>query len=281
MSYATKTQKNYLIKKILVILLLIFLAFLVLYPMFWVVSSSLKTNNEFLSDPLGLPDKLVFSNYSEAWAQGLSKYFVNSVLINIVSVLITVSIGSACAYGLARFNFKGKTIIFYGILAGLLLSPQVAVLPLYKLLVNFNLYDTYWALILPYVGFRLPFAIFLMRSYFLSIPKEIEESAYIDGCNSFMTFIKIILPISKPIIASAAIVTSRFFWNEFLFALIFIESKSKYTIPIGLSNFRDTLTTNYTAMLAGITIAALPMIILFLVMQKQFIKGLTAGSVKG
>lgn len=281
MSYASKTQKNYLIKKILVILLLIFLAFLVLYPMFWVVSSSLKTNNEFLSDPLGLPDKLVFSNYSEAWAQGLSKYFVNSVLINIVSVLITVSIGSACAYGLARFDFKGKTIIFYGILAGLLLSPQVAVLPLYKLLVSFNLYDTYWALILPYVGFRLPFAIFLMRSYFLSIPKEIEESAYIDGCNSFMTFIKIILPISKPIIASAAIVTSRFFWNEFLFALIFIESKSKYTIPIGLSNFRDTLTTNYTAMLAGITIAALPMIILFLVMQKQFIKGLTAGSVKG
>ncbi|MGM0445189.1 MAG: carbohydrate ABC transporter permease [Bacillota bacterium] len=281
MSYATKTQKNYLIKKILIILVLIFLAFLVLYPMFWVVSSSLKTNNEFLSDPLGLPDKLVFSNYSEAWAQGLSKYFVNSVLINIVSVLITVSIGSACAYGLARFNFKGKTFIFYGILAGLLLSPQVAVLPLYKLLVNFNLYDTYWALILPYVGFRLPFAIFLMRSYFLSIPKEIEESAYIDGCNSFVTFIKIILPISKPIIASAAIVTSRFFWNEFLFALIFIESKSKYTIPIGLSNFRDTLTTNYTAMLAGITIAALPMIILFLVMQKQFIKGLTAGSVKG
>lgn len=268
-------------QKIILWILLIILALLVLYPMYWVVISSLKTNSEFLSSPLAFPNELKYENYINAWQQGFSRYFFNSILINIISVIITVSVGAACAYGLARFKFKGRNIIFYGILAGLLLSPQVAVLPLYKLLVRLNLYNTYWALILPYVGFRLPFAIFLMRSYFISIPREIEESAYIDGCNSFTTFIRIVLPISKPIIASAAIVTSRFFWNEFLFALIFIEDSSKYTIPIGLSHFRNTLTTNYTGMLAGITIAALPMIILFLVMQKQFIKGLTAGSVKG
>ncbi len=249
--------------------------------MYWVVISSLKTNNEFLSDPLGLPAKLRFENYISAWNQGFSRYFLNSILINIVSVVITVSVGAACAYSLARFDFKGKNIIFFTILAGLLLSPQVAVLPLYKLLIRLKLYNTYWALILPYVGFNLPFSIFLMRSYFISIPREIEESAYIDGCNAFTTFYKIIIPISKPIIASAAIVTSRFFWNEFLFALIFIEDRSKYTVPIGLSHFRNALTTDYTTMLAGITIAALPMIILFLIMQKQFIKGLTAGSVKG
>ncbi len=270
-----------LLKKSIIIFFLIVLTLLVLYPMYWVVISSLKTNSEFLSSPLAFPSELQFENYIQAWQQGFSRYFFNSILINIVSVVLTVSVGAACAYGLARFKFKGRNIIFYTILAGLLLSPQVAVLPLYKLLVRINLYNTYWALILPYVGFRLPFAIFLMRSYFLSIPREIEESAYIDGCNSFTTFIKIVLPISKPIIASAAIVTSRFFWNEFLFALIFIEDSAKYTIPIGLSHFRNTLTTNYTGMLAGITIAALPMVILFLVMQKQFIKGLTAGSVKG
>lgn len=281
MSQEMNNSRFRLLKKIIVISLLLVLTLLVLYPMYWVVISSLKTNNEFLSSPLGFPSELRFENYIDAWNQGFSRFFLNSIFINIVSVVITVSVGAACAYGLARFKFKGRNIIFYTILAGLLLSPQVAVLPLYKLLVRLNLYNTYWALILPYVGFRLPFAIFLMRSYFLSIPKEIEESAYIDGCNSFTTFIRIVLPISKPIIASAAIVTSRFFWNEFLFALIFIEDSSKYTIPIGLSHFRNTLTTNYTGMLAGITIAALPMIILFLVMQKQFIKGLTAGSVKG
>jgi len=281
MSQEMNNSRFRLLKKIIVISLLLILTLLVLYPMYWVVISSLKTNNEFLSSPLGFPSELRFENYIDAWNQGFSRFFLNSIFINIVSVVITVSVGAACAYGLARFKFKGRNIIFYTILAGLLLSPQVAVLPLYKLLVRLNLYNTYWALILPYVGFRLPFAIFLMRSYFLSIPKEIEESAYIDGCNSFTTFIRIVLPISKPIIASAAIVTSRFFWNEFLFALIFIEDSSKYTIPIGLSHFRNTLTTNYTGMLAGITIAALPMIILFLVMQKQFIKGLTAGSVKG
>ncbi|MFO7815217.1 MAG: carbohydrate ABC transporter permease [Halanaerobiales bacterium] len=276
-----KTTKLRFLQKTIIFILLIILAILVLYPMYWVIISSLKTNNEFLSSPLSFPTKLKFDNYINAWQQGFQIYFLNSVLINIVSVVLTVSVGAACAYGLARFKFKGRNIIFYSILAGLLLSPQVAVLPLYKLLVKLNLYNTYFALILPYVSFRLPFAIFLMRSYFISIPREIEESAYIDGCNSFTTFIKIVLPISKPIIASAAIVTSRFFWNEFLFALIFIEDSSKYTIPIGLSHFRSALETNYTGMLAGITIAALPMVILFLIMQKQFIKGLTAGSVKG
>ncbi len=281
MKYNSHNKSNYYLKKALTIFILLIFTVIVLYPMYWVVISSLKTNNEFLSAPLGFPNKLMFENYLSAWNKGFSRYFFNSILINIVSVVLTVSIGAACAYSLARFNFKGKTIIFYLILAGLLLSPQVAVLPLFKLLVRLRLYNTYWALILPYVGFNLPFSIFLMRSYFLSIPREIEESAYIDGCNTFTTFIKIILPISKPIIASAAIVTSRFFWNEFLFALIFIEDSSKYTIPIGLSHFRDSLSTDYTTMLAGITIAALPMIILFLVMQKQFIKGLTAGSVKG
>jgi len=281
MKYGSYNKSNYYIKKAITISILIVFAVLVLYPMYWVVISSLKTNNEFLSSPLGFPAKLRFENYLSAWNKGFSRYFLNSILINIVSVVLTVSIGAACAYSLARFEFKGKNIIFYTILAGLLLSPQVAVLPLFKLLVRLNLYNTYWALILPYVGFNLPFSIFLMRSYFLSIPREIEESAYIDGCNAFTTFIKIVLPISKPIIASAAIVTSRFFWNEFLFALIFIEDRSKYTIPIGLSHFRDSLTTDYTTMIAGITIAALPMIILFLIMQKQFIKGLTAGSVKG
>lgn len=281
MKYGKYNKSNFYIKKSITIFILIILTVLVLYPMYWVAISSLKTNNEFLSSPLGFPAKLRFENYLSAWNKGFSRYFLNSILINIVSVVLTVSIGASCAYSLARFNFKGRNIIFYTILAGLLLSPQVAVLPLFKLLVRLKLYNTYWALILPYVGFNLPFSIFLMRSYFLAIPKEIEESAYIDGCNAFTTFIKIVLPISKPIIASAAIVTSRFFWNEFLFALIFIEDRSKYTIPIGLSHFRDSLITDYTTMLAGITIAALPMIILFLVMQKQFIKGLTAGSVKG
>lgn len=144
-----------------------------------------------------------------------------------------------------------------------------------------HLYNTYWAVILPYIAFRIPFTVFLMRSYFISIPKELEEAAVVDGYNSFQIFTKIIVPISKPIFASCAIVCLNHVWNEFLFANVFLESKKLMTIPIGLMTFKGDLRADYVTMLAGIIIASLPMIILFLCMSKQFVRGLTAGAVKG
>ena len=274
-----KNSEQFIRTCLLLILSLLVIA--IILPMGWIVLSSLKNNNEFFSTPLKLPGRLLYVNYQNAWNLGLSRYFINSVLVSGVSIALTIVFGSACAYGLTRFYFKGQTVLFYLILGGLLLSPQVAVLPLYRMLNQFGIYNTYWAMILPYVAFRLPFAIFLIRSYFLSFPRELEESAYIDGCNALTTFTRIVLPISKPILASTAIVTGIFVWNEFLFALIFIENKSLMTIPIGLSTFRDALTTDYTTMLAGIVIGSLPIMILYLAMQRSFIKGLTAGSVKG
>ncbi len=279
--YQAHKKKGYKIQRLLVLSLFSFLTILIFLPLIWIVVSSLKTNIEFLTDPLGWPSELMFENYLHAWNRGFSTYFFNSILVNVITVILTLILASLCAYGLARFKFRGRDTIFYAILAGLLISPHVAVIPLYRLLISIGLYDTYIGLILPYVGFRLPFAIFLIRSYFLSIPVEIEESAYIDGCNSLTLFIRIIMPISKPIIATAALLTSRFVWNEFVFALIFIESSSKYTIPVGLTHFQDTLTASYGIMLAAIVIAAIPMVLLFLAMQKHFIAGLTAGSVKG
>lgn len=280
MSSNTKNY-TYLIKKILLNSFLLFLVLVILIPMFWILLSSLKSNAEFFSNPLSLPEHYYFENYFSAWQQGLSQYFLNSVIVTLISVFLTVFIAATTAYGLTRFNFKGKNIVFYLILAGLLLSPQVALLPLYRLLNNLRIYNTYWALILPYIGFRLPFVVFLMRAYFLSFPREVEESAYLDGCNVFTVFFKIVLPISKPIIATSIIVSSRLIWNEFLFALVFIDDKSLMTIPVGLTNFQSALQTDYASLMAGIVIAALPMIAVFLLLQKYFVKGLTAGSVKG
>lgn len=276
-----KQKTAHIITKTIIHLLLWVLVALIIYPMFWLIINSLKSNNELFLNSLKFPRKFLFENYINAWNLGLSKYFLNSIIVGVIAIVFTVLLGAACAYGLARFDFKYKKIIFYIILGGLLLSPQVALISLYKILQTFKIYNTYLALILPYIAFKLPFAVFLMRSYFLSFPKELEESAYIDGCNSFMVFIKIVLPISKPILASTAIMTAIFVWNEFLFALVFIEDKAKMTLPVGLSNFRNALTTDWTTMLAGIVIASLPIIILFLSFQKYFIKGLTQGSVKG
>lgn len=161
------------------------------------------------------------------------------------------------------------------------LSEQVALVPLYKILKTLGIYDTYFAVILPYIAFRIPFTVFLMRSYFLSIPVELEEAAIVDGYNSFQIFTKIIVPISKPIFASCAIVNLNFVWNEFLFANVFLNNKAIQTIPIGLMTFKGDLKVDYTTTLAGLIIASLPLIILFFCMSKQFVRGLTAGAVKG
>jgi raffinose/stachyose/melibiose transport system permease protein len=136
-------------------------------------------------------------------------------------------------------------------------------------------------MIVPYIAFRIPFSVFLMYGYFKEFPADLEDAARIDGCNTSKIFFRIVMPISKPIIAATSIVSAIFTWNEFLFALVFIESENLVTIPVGLSRFRDALQTNWTGMMAGIVIASLPMIIAFLLMSKAFIRGLTAGSVKG
>jgi raffinose/stachyose/melibiose transport system permease protein len=188
---------------------------------------------------------------------------------------------SLLAYGLTRLNLPGSGLIFVIVLGGMALSEQVALVPLFKIIQAIGLYNTRWAVVLPYISFRIPFTMFLLRSYFLGIPRELEEAAILDGASRFQIFYKIIIPISKPVLASAAIVNLNFVWNEFLFANIFLENRKLMTIPLGLMTFQGDLKSDYVTMLAGILIASLPMIIMYLCMQKQFVRGLTSGAVKG
>ncbi len=276
-----KKDMRYIITKAGINILLFILAIVAIYPLYWLVLNSFKTNNELFTNSLAFPEVLSFNNYVLAWDRGLSKFFLNSVYVSILSVGLTVLLGALAAYGLSRFEFKAKKLIFILILGGLMLPEQVSLVPLYKLLQKIHLYNTHWAMIVPYVAFRIPFAVFLMRSYFLSFPKDIEEAAYIDGYGSFSIFLKIVLPISKPILAAAAIMTLNFVWNEFIFALVFVENESIMTIPIGLMSFKGKVRADWTILLAGITIASIPMVALYLSMQKQFVRGLMAGSTKG
>lgn len=276
-----KDAEKLTMNRIAVNTLLVFLTVVVVYPLYWAVINSLKTTGELFTDSFGFPRNLHFENYKAAWDLGLSQYFLNSIYVSAVSIFLTVFLGALCAYGLTRFNIKGKNFLFLIILGGLMLSPEVALVSLYKILQALHIYNTRWAMIIPYVAFKLPFAVFLIRSYFLTFPKEIEEAAVIDGCNSFQIFYKIIVPISLPIFAATAIMDAIFVWNEFLFALVFVENKDITTIPVGLMAFRDALNTDWTVLLAGIIIASLPMVILFLALQKYFVKGLASGSVKG
>ena len=234
-------MKKHTILKILLNAFFVILALIILLPMAWMILNSLKTNQELFRDSLALPAVPQFKNWINAWNQGLYKYFGNSLIVSGSSLIGILIFSSFLAYGLTRFKAKGSGIIFLVVLGGMALSEQVALVPLYKMLKAVHLYNTYWAVILPYIAFRIPFTVFLMRSYFISIPKELEEAAVVDGYNSFQIFTKIIVPISKPIFASCAIVCLNHVWNEFLFANVFLESKKLMTIPIGLMTFKGCL----------------------------------------
>ncbi len=276
-----KSRLKVNIQKILLHLLFITAVLIIIFPVLWIVMSSFKTNSQMYMNPMDMPEEFLWSNYTFAWKLGLSTYFLNSLIVSGVSILATLLLGGLCAYGLARFDMRGKDLILYLIIGGLLLSPQAGILALYQILKSIGVMNTRMALIFPYIGIRLPFAIFLMRSYFLSFPQDIEDSARIDGCGTIAAYFKIVVPVTRPIFASTAIMTAIFVWNEFLFALVFINDEKFMTIPIGLSNFRDALVTNYPPLLASILVGSLPLIILFLVSSKNFISGLTSGSVKG
>ena len=277
-----RTQKQSVLKVITFIFLVI-MALIIIVPLCWMVISGFKTNGDLFTNSFGLPKEWMVGNYALAWKVGVGKYFFNSVLVTAVSTIITLLISAMAAFAITnhRMDFKGKNGVFIFILAGLMLAPQVSVIPLFKILTNIKLYNTYFAMIVPYVAFRIPFSVFLMRAYFLGLPASLDEAAYIDGCNSFGVFTKIVLPLSKPIMASAALLTAMYDWNEFMMAMIFTSSDAIRTIPIGVMNLTGTLRTEWGTLIAALAMSALPIIILFIIFQKQFVRGIAAGGVKG
>lgn len=262
-------------------IILLILAISIIYPLFWVVMSSFKSYSDIFNNVWGLPEEWHFENYPKAWSKGISQYFVNSLIVTIATLIGVVVIATAGSFGIVQMRGKIANIIFLLCMFGLLLSPQVCVLPLFILLKALKLKNTYWAMILPYIAFRLPISIMLVRAYFLSISKELQEAATIDGASLMQIYTKIYLPLSTPILSTVSIMTCYYAWNEFLFATIFVDSSKLRTIPVGLKVFSDGLMSDWGVILAGMTISCIPLVLLFVILQKNFIRGITAGAVKG
>ncbi|NER43481.1 carbohydrate ABC transporter permease [Bacillus megaterium NBRC 15308 = ATCC 14581] len=250
------------------------------YPLLWMIISSFKSTEEIFTHSWSMPHTWLIENYVTAWKSGISSYFLNSVIVTGASCFLTVLVSALGAYGLSRFEFQGKAFVLIICLGGLMLSPQVSLIPLYSIIQKLGIYNTHLALILPYVAYRIPLTILLIRAYFLSIPKELEEAARLDGCTSLGILFRIFIPMSTPILLTTTILTAYYTWNEFMFAIIFIDDDSLRTIPAGLMQFRDALQTDWGVLLAGLTISAAPIVMLFLFMQKYFIRGIANGSVK-
>ncbi|MER2255799.1 MAG: carbohydrate ABC transporter permease, partial [Priestia megaterium] len=278
---ATKERKKKRYTGVTIVYVGLIVYFIVIaYPLLWMIISSFKSTEEIFTHSWSMPHTWLIENYVTAWKSGISSYFLNSVIVTGASCFLTVLVSALGAYGLSRFEFQGKAFVLIICLGGLMLSPQVSLIPLYSIIQKLGIYNTHLALILPYVAYRIPLTILLIRAYFLSIPKELEEAARLDGCTSLGILFRIFIPMSTPILLTTTILTAYYTWNEFMFAIIFIDDDSLRTIPAGLMQFRDALQTDWGVLLAGLTISAAPIVMLFLFMQKYFIRGIANGSVK-
>ena len=262
----------------------LFLAFCVisaLFPIVWVILSSFKTNAEILSNGVALPKSFSFAGYRDALTiSPILSYFWNSIVITVISTVLNVLFLSMAAYVFARFHFKGRDVLFF-LLSLSLVIPMTALLhPVYSVVQGLGLYDTKAGLILVYTALNLPMSLLILRTTFLSIPKAIEEAAYVDGAGFVRTFFQIMLPCAKGGLTSAAVLAFLNSWNEFTFALVLTSGQSARTLPLSLSYFTAQFSFNYTAMFAAVTIAVIPSIVVFAIFQEQIVSSLTAGSVQ-
>ncbi|CAG7655867.1 carbohydrate ABC transporter permease [Paenibacillus allorhizosphaerae] len=253
-----------------------------LYPLLWLFISAFKSNAEFINRPFSFPEVWQVDNFVKAWKSSkMGIAFFNSLIVSVVSLAITLFISALASFVLARFRFKMKGWIMGFFVVGMLIPIHSTLVPLFILMKQMSLLNTYWALILPYTAFALPTAIFVLTAYLSSIPKEIEEAAFIDGTGLWGVFLRVMLPISLPALSTVTILSFLHFWNDFSFALVFISKSSLKTLPLAIATFADGYQTDYGLTLAAMTIAVIPTIIVYLLFQEQVMKGMTAGAVKG
>lgn len=253
------------------------LVVVVVYPLLWMVMNGFKTNTELFGNPFALPLDWSWENYANAWNRGVSGYLATSVLVTVTSTITTVFISAWAAYGLTRVRLPFGGLTAGLILGGLMLAPTVALVPLVKMFQSMGLYNTFWALLILYTAFRIPFTTFLIRAYMIDLPREVDEAAEVDGASRWTTFWRIILPMSKPIIISTVILHVLFSWNEYLFAMVFTSGTDVQTLPVGLTSLMSKHGTDYPVVFAGMVIAAVPVVALFFICQRYFIKGLSEG----
>jgi len=251
-------------------------------PFIWVIIGSLKTSGEIFSAPFGLPKAWKFENFVTAWVEGhFGTYFFNSLMIAIPTVFLILACGSLAGFAFARLKFWGSTAIFYVFLASLAISTNSIMIPLFHMIYNAGLIDSWWGVIIPTVASHMPMASFLMRSFFRSLPNELEDAARIDGCNNFGVYWYVMLPLARGALLGLSIFAFMDSWNGFLVPLLVLRDQAIRTIPLGLIVFQGQYLSDYSVLFAGVVISFIPTLVVYFLLQRHFEKGLMIGSVKG
>lgn len=264
-------------------LLLLAWAVVSIFPLVWMLSTSLKEKNEIYTNKSLIPrNALNFGNYVEAWtAGGFSRYTWNSVLYSAVVVTGVVLVSTLAAYGISRLDMAGKKAIYLGMMATLMIPIPGAFISIYIVVSHLGLANTRIGYMLPMVATALPVSIFILKSFFDELSREIEEAAIIDGAASFRIYWSLLLPIARPAIATIVILNTLSVWNEFMLALVLFSETKLMPIQMGLSVFVGQYTTQYELLMAATSLMVLPVILVYIAMQKQFIAGITSGAIKG
>lgn len=263
-------------------IILVIWCLIVLLPLYVMVSNSFKTSITIYTNPFGLPTSWNYKNYTSILGSSdFLRYFANTFIVVIISLLLVIILGSLAAYALANAKGKFFNIIFFFIIAGMMLPIKIASIRLLLMVKSIGLLNTIWALVPIYVAMGIPIAVFVLTEFIRAIPRSLTEAAFLDGATKFVIFHKIVLHLIRPAIATIAIYNLVPFWNDLWFPLIFITDEKSKTLLLGVTRLFGQYQTDWSKVMAVLTLSAIPVLLLYIAMSKQFIKGLTAGAVKG
>lgn len=254
-----------------------------LFPLYWMATFSLKTNGEiFGENVIGLPTSWVWKNYDDALRVGnMGRFFLNSFIVSGVTILLTIVIAMMAAFALTRMVWKGRKVMNSALVLGITIPIHAALLPVFLVLSQLKMLNSYQALIVPYTAFSLSIAILIFTGFMQDIPRELDESAFIDGCSVYRIFTRIIFPMMRPAIATVGIFTFITAWNEMMFAVVFINSKDFRTLTVGIQNLAGSYTTQWGPIGAALTMATFPMLIVYALLSKKIHESFNAGAIKG
>ncbi len=277
-----KKSNTFSVYNVICALVLIVMFLICVYPIVWMILGSFKGNGEFYTNIWGLPKSFGFENYRTAWRDGqMARRFINSLIVTIGSMCVLIPSTTCAAYAVARLNFKGKGLIYAYLLLGIMIPAGVLGIPTFTVAMKLKLLNSHFGLMLVYAAQNIAMGMFIMRGFFLSLPKELEEAALIDGCSRFGCFVRIILPLAKAGVATQVIFNGLTIWNDYYMANIMITRDELRTLPLSVAAFVGRHTTDYPQLFAMLTMATLPIIIIFILSQRSFIEGVAAGAVKG
>jgi raffinose/stachyose/melibiose transport system permease protein len=266
--------------QLVIVAVLTFSALLVLLPLFVMVINSFKTTDEIISAPLALPQTWDLSNFVDAWEQaGFSQYLLNSIVVTAGSLALILAVSSMAAFVLARHDLPGFDLLYLFFVLGLVMPIRLAIVPLLVMLRTLDMQNQL-GLVLVYAASGLPFSIFLIANYFRSVPRELDDAARVDGATEFTLYRKVILPLGRPSLAVAAIYNLVVIWNDYFLPLVLIHERELRTIPLGITVFFGEHVTEWNLVFAGLTMSAIPVIVMFVLLSRSFFAGISAGAVK-